>query len=261
MVDVIVIGGNHHNTLGAIRALGEKEILPILIIVTTARKPFVSYSKYLRRIIQIPSNELIPETLLTECKKDGEKSVVICCSDPSSGVVDENRDCLSPFFILPGADEQGRIAYLMSKKVMSNLAVDTGMQIPNTFYGNDIMVNDIPLPCILKPLVSRKGKKADIHICKNLEELKKGVDNIGSDNVQIQQFIDKELEYQLIGCSTGNEVIIPGVSHIIRPCKGSNTSFLHYVPLKDGFCDIDKCKEFVKRTGYKGLFSLEFFEG
>ena len=75
---------------------------------------------------------------------------------------------------------------------------------------------------------------------------------------QIQEFIDKDFEYQLIGCSTSKEIIIPGVSKILRPCKGSNTSFLHYTPMKEGFCDIEKCKEFVRRTGYRGLFSLEF---
>lgn len=258
MSEVIVIGGNHHNTLGVIRALGEKGIMPILIIVTTAKKPFVCYSKYLKRMIKIPNNEQIPEVLLSKCKDDEKKPVVICCSDPSSGIIDENRDSLSSFFVLPGANEQGRIAYMMSKKVMSDLSVDIGMQIPNTYYGNDLIENNIPLPCILKPMVSRKGKKADIHICRTSEELKKGIEGIGPDNVQIQQFIEKDIEYQLIGCSTDNEVIIPGVSLILRPCKGSNTSFLHYVPLKEGFCDLKRCKEFVRRTGYRGLFSLEF---
>ena len=258
MNDVIIIGGNHHNSLGAIRALGEKGLRPTFIVVTTEKKPFVGFSKYLSRTIQIPNNELIPETLLSECKVSGEKPVIICCSDPSSGVIDENRNRLSSYFLLPGASAQGRIAYLMSKKVMSNLAVEVGLQIPQTYYCDEFNVNNIPLPCILKPLVSRKGKKSDIHICRTKDEIKDGIDSIGPENLQIQQFIDKKLEYQLIGCSTGSEVIIPGVSHILRPCKGSNTSFLQYVPLNEDFCDLEKCKEFVIRTGYRGLFSLEF---
>ena len=33
---------------------------------------------------------------------------------------------------------------------------------------------------------------------------------------------------------------------------------MHYTPLEDVFFEIEKCREFVRRTGYKGLFSLEF---
>ena len=258
MKEVIVIGGNHHNTLGVIRSLGEKGILSTLIIVTKEKKPFVCYSKYLKRTIQIDNNESIPEVLLTEYKTNDNTPVVICCSDGASGIIDENKEILSNFFFLPGADEQGRISYLMNKKVMSNLAIKTGLQIPLTIYGDDLNKENIPLPCILKPLISRKGSKSDIRICKTIEDVRCGLEQIGADNVQIQQYIDKDFEYQLIGCSTDNDVIIPGVSHILRPCKGSNTSFLHYEPLKDGFYEIKKCKEFVRRSGYKGLFSLEF---
>lgn len=257
--EVVVIGGNHHNSLGVIRALGEKGLKPILILVSNDKKPFVRYSKYLHRTIQITNNELIPEVLLTECTSSYDKPVVICCSDSSSGVIDENRNKLCPFFFLPGTDEQGRVSYLMSKRVMADLAIEVGMHIPPTSYGDVTQnIDNIILPCILKPLFSRMGSKSDIHVCKTWEETKKGIENIGVDNVQIQQYIDKDFEYQLIGCSTKDDVIIPGVSHILRPCKGSNTSFLHYEPLEDEFCDIAKCREFVRKTGYKGLFSLEF---
>lgn len=114
------------------------------------------------------------------------------------------------------------------------------------------------MPCIIKPLESRNGKKTDIAICRTFDELEKYASSNNLSNVQIQDFIDKDFEYQLIGCSTKSEVIIPGVSKILRPCKGSNTSYLHYTSLEDGFCEIEKCKEFVRRTGYHGLFSLEF---
>ena len=257
--EIIVIGGNHHNTLGVVRALGEKGLTPILILVTVESKPFVSYSKYIKRTIQIASNDLIPDTLLTECKCNKGKAVVICCSDASSGIVDEKRDLLSPFFILPGAEKQGQISFLMSKKEMANLAEKCGIKTPDTCYGNDIeKENSITPPCIVKPLVSKNGYKDDIHICNNWDEIRKVVKEIGPERVQIQQYIDKQFEYQLIGCSTGLDVIIPGVSIILRPCKGSNTSFLYYKSIEDGFCEIEKCVEFVKATGYKGLFSIEF---
>lgn len=44
---VIVIGGNHHNTLGVLRSLGEKGVFSELILVTSSKYPYVKYSKYI----------------------------------------------------------------------------------------------------------------------------------------------------------------------------------------------------------------------
>lgn len=260
MSKVIVIGGDHHNTLGVIRGLGERGVKSELILVTPSKMTFVNYSRYVSSCIKLDDDSKIVETLLNQYKNEQEKSVVICCSDLSSGVIDENRNKLTPYYLLPGAEKQGRVSELMSKKTMAELAIEVGLSIPGTYYlgGSKEELDKIPLPCIIKPLESRKGSKAEISICKTREELNAYVAQHDISKDQIQYFIDKDFEYQLIGCSTKNEIIIPGVSKILRPCRGSNTSYLHYTQLDDGFCEIEKCKEFVRRTGYHGLFSLEF---
>lgn len=257
---VIVIGGDHHNTLGVIRGLGERNVNSDLIYVTASKHSFVNYSKYVRKSIRITEEEELVTILLSHFKDEKRRQVVICCSDKSSSVIDENRDKLSLYFILPGAVEQGRITELMSKKKMAELALSVGFDIPHTTYVTcpETEQSQIQLPCIIKPLESRKGSKSEIAICRTFEELAAYSKIHDIRNDQIQDYIDKDFEYQLIGCSTNTEVIIPGVSKILRPCKGSNTSFLHYTPLEENFCDIEKCKEFVRRTGYYGLFSLEF---
>jgi len=260
MNKTIVIGGDHHNTLGVIRGLGERGIMSDLVLVVPAAMTFVDASKYIAHKWKIDTDDEIVDFLISKYKDEKEKPVVICCSDSSSGVIDENTDRLRPYFYLPGAEEQGRISKLMNKQEMADLAVEVGLKIPQTCYlsesGQDL--SSIKLPCIIKPIVSRKGSKTEIAICRSLAELEDYSKTHNLCNDQIQQFIDKDFEYQLIGCSTSKEVIIPGVSKILRPCKGSNTSYLHYTPLEDGFCEIEKCKEFVRRTGYYGLFSLEF---
>ena len=260
MNKVVVIGGDHHNTLGVIRGLGEREIKSELILVTPSKMTFVNYSSYLSNFTKLNDNSRIVKTLLTHYKNEQEKPVIICCSDSSSGIIDENREKLAPYFFLPGAEKHGQISMLMSKKRMADLAIEVGLNIPRTFYveNPNEELDKILLPCIIKPLESRKGSKTEISICKTREELNAYSAEHDISKDQIQFFIDKDFEYQLIGCSTKNEVIIPGVSKILRPCKGSNTSFLHYTQLDDGFCEIEKCKEFVRRTGYHGLFSLEF---
>lgn len=260
MNKAIVIGGDHHNTLGVIRGLGERGIKSDLVLVVPAAMTFVDASKYVAQKLKIDSDDEIVDFLISKYKDEKEKPVVICCSDSSSGVIDENADRLRPYFYLPGAQEQGRISKLMNKKEMADLAVEVGLKIPQTSYLSEAEqdLSSIKLPCIIKPIVSRKGSKTEIAICRTFTELEDYSKTHNLFNDQIQQFIDKDFEYQLIGCSTSKEVIIPGVSKILRPCKGSNTSYLHYTPLEDGFCEIEKCKEFVRRTGYHGLFSLEF---
>ena len=260
MNKVVVIGGDHHNTLGVIRGLGERGVFSDLLLVTPLKLSFVDGSKYITKCQKVSNDDEIVDFLLENYKDENDKPVIICCSDSSSGVIDDHRDKLKPFFILPGANEQGRISALMSKKCMAELAIEVGLDIPRTAYINnpDKELVHISLPCIIKPLESRKGSKKEIAICKTLEELNNYAVSHEIRNDQIQVFIDKDFEYQLIGCATKSEVIIPGVSKILRPCKGSNTSYLQYTPLEDGFCEIEKCKEFVRRTGYHGLFSIEF---
>ena len=39
--NIIVIGGNHHNTLGVIRSLGYKGLRPYVILITNNNKPYI----------------------------------------------------------------------------------------------------------------------------------------------------------------------------------------------------------------------------
>lgn len=53
MNEIIVIGGNHHNTLSVVRSLGFKGLRPILIIISKGKRPYISYSKYIKACIQL----------------------------------------------------------------------------------------------------------------------------------------------------------------------------------------------------------------
>lgn len=262
-VRVFVIGGNHHNALGVIRSLGVRGIKPYVVIQSPQKKPYISYSIYIQRCWIVESEIEVLDILKQEgANYPDTKAVLIACADNLSSLVDLHRDELSPYYYLPGSKTQGRITHLMDKEVMSSLAQEVGFLVPlskaiNTEDNLDI---EIPLPWIIKPLVSKDGSKDDIERIFSKEEW---ADYRQKHHlrVQVQHLIDKDYEYQLIGLSLngGEEVIIPGYSYILRPAATTNTGFLRYLPLDDSFQDVlDTSKLFLKATGYSGLFSLEF---
>lgn len=259
--EIIVIGGNHHNTLAVLRSLGEKGIQSLLIVITSESKPYVGYSKFIQDTRVIKSENDITSALYS-IHQSVEKAVVIACSDSASCYLDQNRDALSKDFILPGAKEQGRITHLMNKNIMMQLAIECGLSAPRSWVINSTSpnVDSVSFPCIVKPLASIIGSKQDIAICKSKDELNDYLRDCNCKEFQIQEYISKSIEFQLIGCSLngGEQVIIPGATNILRQERNTNTGFLRYIPIRNFTCDLESCVNFVRRTGYSGLFSLEF---
>lgn len=71
----IIIGGNHHNTLGVIRSLGYKGLNSLVILVTGEKTPYVSYSKYITKCVLLNSAKEIVPFLLNYAKVINSKSV------------------------------------------------------------------------------------------------------------------------------------------------------------------------------------------
>ena len=134
-------------------------------------------------------------------RKAESKAVVFVSSDSFSSLIDENSDRLKPYFVIPCSDESGKLTRLMDKQRMSDLE-----ETPK-------------FPCIVKPYKSIEGDKSDIFICRDASDYRELAEKIKCPAVQIQDFIDKRLEYQLIGLSLdeGRTVVIPGVTRLLGP--------------------------------------------
>ena len=262
---VIIIGGNHHNTLGVIRSLGRVGIPPYVILTSGNETSFVLKSKYIQGKSVVNGSDEAIRLLLSKFAFPRQRAVVIACHDEISSALDVNRDKLLPYFVIPGSNIPGRITKFMNKQRMGELASQVGLTVPVTTVLNKFSVKekgDLHYPCITKPIDSKSGSKSEISVCNNIQELESFLN--GTKEVKdyiIQQFIVKDFEFQLIGCSLegGAEIIIPGVSIIIRQSKTSNTGFLHYRELDNSFTDtVEKAKLFIRTVGYSGLFSVEF---
>ena len=260
---VIVVGGNHHNTLGVIRSLGRAGLAPFVILTSGNGDSFVLKSKYIQKSWVVKGSNEALDLVQKGFASEKDKCVLIACHDIISSVFDMNREILLPGFFVPGTKMQGRITHLMNKKTMGELAALMGLHVPETTVCNKttvIQLNNSIFPCITKPVDSKSGSKDEIVICKTKDELIAFISKHNKDYV-VQHFIDKLYEFQLIGCSLkeGEEIIIPGVSVILRQTKSSNTGFLQYTYLDDSYKQtIEASKAFIREIEYSGLFSVEF---
>lgn len=135
-IKVAIIGGNHHNTLGVVRSLGEqgidRENMHVLLIGNNiADKNIISASKYVlaKNVAHDESYNVVVEWL-TKLANDRIKRVVICCSDGASEVVISNSAILSKWFYLPSSKID--IGQLMEKSVQDNIAVSCGLRVPRS---------------------------------------------------------------------------------------------------------------------------------
>lgn len=265
---VVVIGGLHHNLLGVIRSLGEagvqKNDINVLIVgAKIPEKNIIAKSKYVRLFDVCETyNDILP-WLLKLSKTDGIKRTVICCSDGCSEAVISNADKLRDEYNIP--ETKISITDLMEKEYQDDIARRCGLFVPEGALISDFKkISWNTFPYIIKPSKSIAGAgKADIRISNDKEELLANLQGVKADAVQVQRYIQKKMEFQLIGCSLdgGGQIIIPGFTKIIRQPKNTNTGYLLYSPISSLKFDGVAVERFIKEIGYSGLFSMEFIRG
>lgn len=257
----IVIGGNHHNTLGVIRSLGEKNIYSEVILIGDDDDPYISHSRYIADYCQLHNICDLCRELENRKNRYVEKPIIFSCADFVTSHLDLHQDVLEPYYILPIGPNKGSITYYMDKERMVEIAEKCNLRIPHIYDSHSILDNT-SFPIIAKPLSSIEGSKGDISVINDKSQLLEYIESSNCPRILFQDFVEKETEFQLIGCSLngGESVIIPGISIIIRQPRTTNTGFLKYVPISD-FPEnglVEKCMAFVKAIGYSGLFSIEF---
>ena len=258
--NVLVIGGGHHNTLGVVRSLGRKGYQIELILIDEKQRSFVSASKYVsvcHTLFDI--KQLAAFLLYRHPTKDGSKEIVISCADAVTEHLNLHTDALSKRYILPGNPLQGAMAKLMDKTTMIKMVAKHQIEAPEVWKIPEDY-DKVSFPCLTKALVSSHGGKQDIVICKSKSELDAFLKE-NKDEIFVQSYIIKKEEVQFIGCSIngGEDIVIPGMTKILRSQPNTNTGFLEY-GLIDPFYDdtVASAKEYIRECNYSGLFSIEF---
>ncbi len=263
---VLVVGGDHQNTLGVIEALGQKGVCSYVVIYPSVPDSFVLASKYVKDGWICSSEEDVINTILLEMPCKSERMVSIACSDDTANILDSHYNELKNALVIPTIKDAGRLIDWTDKETMIKAAKELGITTPESWLINSTSIpNNIIYPCIIKPITSVKHGKKGFAKCNEESELQAYLDTKPEgEPVQIQQFVEKDFEFQFIGCSlnSGEEVIIPGRTHIEKTTDFNNLVFLRYDRYDLSFNKIvNDSKKFVKKTGYSGLFSIEYMRG
>lgn len=259
---IIIMGADHHNALGLIRSLGRMGLCCDVIPVGPVMDGFILKSKFVNEGHRCNTSADAVSYLRDRYKND--KVIVLTASDDVAVEVDRVYEELPDNIKIPNA--KGRLPYWVNKQSMCILAEQVGLTVPKhiTYNTGEPLPHNIIYPCITKAISSIDGTKLDTHICYSEEELSEAMKRDGTCRTLIvEQFIEKEFEFQFIGLSlnSGAEIIIPGHSHIDWP-EIENTNYFPYKVNDSSFQNtLEKTKEFIKETQYSGFFSVEFLRG
>lgn len=265
--EVLVLGGNHQNPLGVIESLGREGIRSNVIIYTDRKNSFVLKSKYVKRGWICHTEEEMLKCIRDNFNNLSEKAISIACNDDCAAFLSNHYSELAPILHLPVVKGDGAMSKWMSKDFQIKVAHEVGLETPREWIvsrGN--IAADIVYPCVTKSLTSVGNGKSEFSLCRDKAELSAFLEKRAkNEKIQIQQFIDKEFEYQFMGLSLddGDTIIIPGRTHIERTINFNNLVFLKYQAETDvaGNDILPMVKSFIKKSGYNGLFSAEFMHG
>lgn len=256
----IVWGPKCVNATGLIRSLGERG--HFVVFASTYSK---IESKYTNGYLRLPKDdEAQVETLLDYIRELPSKPAIFTVDDHCNYLLDEQYELFEQYAFIPHA--KGELRIVSDKSVMSQIAKESGLNVPpfEKILLSEETALSLNLPVILKPYAGYAGSKGDIHLCYTQEEVDDCMQSLrekGYQEVLAQQLLcaTDQFEIGLMGIALPNgEVEIPCAIRKIRsyPEGRGSTS---YAQIKREFFGVDQdaLKEFVRNTGYVGIFDIE----
>lgn len=269
---VIIIGGDHHNTLGLVRAFGKEGYHIVLFVVAANNKSFVAHSKYVNDCYVVDNENKVIDILVSKVKENNVRIPIITASDQSAELLDKHYNELSKHFIIANCGgEQGGISKWMNKVRMLDEAKKCGLMQPFSMFVNskvdfNIDKQEIPFPCVVKPSMSSHASKDDFRICKDISNLRDVLNDMSKRDIPVivQEFIKVDYEFLIIGArcrNTGKNHIVGGL-HKHKCCKDINNMGMFVTaettPDIPNGIELSKVNTFLESIDYEGLYSLEF---
>ena len=255
----IVYCGDHYNSLGICRSLGEMGIEPI-VVMYSRQSNLIRHCKYVKHIYHVSSADEGLEFIVKTWGNEPEKPFIYTSYDYTTMLLDQRYDELKDKFYFFNGGKAGQITYYMDKKNICDLADKCGIPQPK---GEVLKKGELPknlhYPVLTKVTMSVKGAwKNDVFVCQNEEELKEAYTHIKADELLVQEFIEKKNELCVDGISIngGEEIIFPYTSKYLRFGKSSYGNYMIMKPYENQEV-ITKIKNIIRQCHFSGIFSLE----
>ncbi|MGN0709133.1 MAG: hypothetical protein ACI4LM_02685, partial [Anaerovoracaceae bacterium] len=224
---VMVVGRNYGTNLCLARSIGkagyEVEVLRLFQQRLRFRnflrglKPD-AYSRYVRRYHSVISHrrDSVLADKLIELADPDQKKLLVTSDDVVADTVDLYYNKLKDYYYLSSINEkQGGIDMMMDKSRQKALAKAAGLRVADSRTiridrGYFEVPDDIRYPCFVKPNMSRRGTKTKMRRCDSRDELCEALSDfpkVRVIDVLVEEFIDIDHEYSLLGVSTGKTTI------------------------------------------------------
>ena len=256
----IIFAYDHYNTLGVLRSLGEVGIKAI-VILHGDKSYLVKHSSFLNTFHRVKTVEDGYKLMIENYGNEKLKPFVYSCDDFVESYLDMHyEELIDKFFFFDGG-QKGIVSKYMDKEEISKLALECGAKVPKT---EKLKRGELPstlrYPVITKSLMSIKGGwKDDVFICQNEEELKMAYTKIKSEDLLVEEFIDKKNELCLDGfcVNHGKDVCIPYQSTYIRVAPGKYGNYMTLEPFKNETV-LRQVEAILEKSGFNGIFSVEY---
>ena len=261
----VVIGEGSYNDLGMIRSLGEKGLKSVYLTDGEHVIP-IKKSKYLLETVITTQESDLSATLREMACRYGRHLILFPASDLAAGMLDQSRQELAAFAVVPHAC--GQLDKLMDKACQAEQARLAGFEVPQSsvFHldRDSISFHAVRLPCIVKPLLSMKGSKSHITVCRSVERLQECL-RLFKDSEEYQVLVQDLVEQAGMRevCITGvvlqhRKVVVGGIVEKYRTIGNGSTTYGKFSPaVPDGYKTM--VAQYLERTSFCGLFDLECF--
>lgn len=277
---VVVMGRNYTSLLGMARAAGVAGC-EVYLVKTVKKIPGAfsprklsseTKSKYVKKTFYSvePKREELVKLLLNQFSKKKEKVVLLPVDDYTASTIDMYRQKLEPYFLFPYVKD-GSIVQLMDKNTQKSMAKQAGLRVAEGWIaevkgGKYHLPEGVTYPCFTKPQISFLGNKAFMKCCKSEEELRALLDDIAQQRdcpILIEQFIEIEKEYGVVGFSNGTEVVMPALIDKIVIGNGKHkgvTVVGKLIPMERHSELKARLQTLVRRTQFVGVFDIDLYE-
>lgn len=269
----VVCGRNFTSRLGMVRAIGSMGY-KVILVRTNEGHDVDTYSKYVVKEVFSRETEegSLVRTLMDLSREESEKMLLLPTDDFCAAAIDEAVDVLKEKYLFQNIDmTAGAVRRIMEKDAQKEIAQRHGLDVAAGWLvsvkeGQFSVPDDIRYPCFAKPLVSIKGTKLFLKKCETAEELRSLLDKVasmkGDCDMMIEEFVPIEKELAVVGFCDGENVVIPGVIHMLLDGMKTHrgVTCVGKVYPVDAYEDfLSRIKEMMKSLHFVGLFDVDAY--